>query len=158
MGDAANLDVGVVGGQLAANGGPVFVRGVVEVLLAVAPTQRLHGAHPEVVPVRSNDMDGLAEAQLDLEAVSVELNDLQRLQGEVRGEEKDGSPHRMVNEDEAHDAARRSPEQVQATVAQGHVLIPVDGTGRGRERSNLLGKLLDPDLLPVDPWAPLGPA
>jgi hypothetical protein len=124
---------------------------VVEVLLAAAPAYRLHGAHPEVVAIGPDYVDGLAKAQLNLEPVAVELDDLQRLQGEVRGEQEDRAADGVVDEDETHDAASRSPEQVQTAVAQHHVLFPVDGAERGNEPCSVLGNLLDLNFRAVDP-------
>ena len=105
LGDAPDLDVSMLGGHLPSNGRSILVGGVVEVLLAVTSAQGLHGAHPKVVPVGANDLDGLAEAQLDFEPVAVELDDLERCQGEVRGEEENGSADWVVDQDKTNATA-----------------------------------------------------
>jgi hypothetical protein len=84
-----------------------------QILLAAAAVHRLHAGHPEVIGVGAQDMNGLAKAELDLEAVAIELQHLQRLEGKVRAEQEDGSACWVVNDDEAHDAGHGSPHEVQ---------------------------------------------
>ena len=51
-----------------------------QILVASAAAHRLHVGHPEVIGVGAEDMNGLAKAELDLESIPVELEDLQGLE------------------------------------------------------------------------------
>ena len=136
LGDAAELDIGVVSGQLAADRGAVGLGGAVQVLIAIAPAQGLQAFHPEVIAVGTEDMHSLAKAHLDPEPVAVELKDFEGREGEVRGEQKDGAAMRMADNDEADHAASRTPHEVQAAVAERHIVLAVDGAGGHRWTSS----------------------
>jgi hypothetical protein len=45
----------------------VCLAGMVQVFVAIAPTQRFHPTHPEAVSVGAQDVNGLAESPLDSE-------------------------------------------------------------------------------------------
>ena len=74
-------------------------------------------------------MNGVTEAELDSESISLEHEDLEWGKGEVGGKQEDGAAMGMANDDEAHQTCRWAPDQIQATVAQSDVVFPLNGTG-----------------------------
>ena len=88
-----------------------------EVLVAGTLGAGSHEFHPEVVGVGAEGMEGLFEADFDLEAVTVELNDGEWLEGEVGRHEDDAATGGMVDEDEAHEVTDGPPEQIDGEVA-----------------------------------------
>jgi hypothetical protein len=76
LGDDAELDVAVVGGEFAADLTAIGVGFPVETLTAGAAWPVFHGELPEVVAVASDGVDGLLEGHLDFEAYAVELDNL----------------------------------------------------------------------------------
>jgi len=68
LGDESDLDVAVIGVQLAADGGAVGGGLVVEELIPLKSAQRGHGAHPEVISPGADGVEGLFESDLDFEA------------------------------------------------------------------------------------------
>ena len=75
----------MVGGQLAPDGVAVRVCLAVEILIARAGADLVHGPHPEVVGVGAEGANGLFEGKLNFEAQAVEPDDLDRVQTQVRG-------------------------------------------------------------------------
>ena len=82
-----------------------------------------------MVGISAEDVNRLTEPELDFESVPVQHKDLEWGQSEVGGKQEDGAAMGMAYDDEAHDTCRRAPDQIQATVAQGHVVFPIDRTG-----------------------------
>ena len=99
--DESDLDEAMVGGQLAPDGVAVLVGLAVEILIARARADLVHGLHPEVVAVGAKRANGLLEGELDFEAQAVEPDDLDRVQTQVRAQEHDASPVWMFDEHEA---------------------------------------------------------
>ena len=64
----------------------------VQVLIAAAPPDGGHGAHPEVIGIGAHGVNGLLEARLDLEAPAVETDHVQRVHGQVGGHEDQPTP------------------------------------------------------------------
>ena len=83
--DESDLDVAMVGGQLAPDGVAVGVCLAVEILITRAGADLVHGPHPEVVGVGAEGANGLFEGKLNFEAQAVEPDDLDRVQTQVRG-------------------------------------------------------------------------
>ena len=81
-------------------------------------------------------------------------------EGEIGGKQEDGTALRMAYDHEAHDARGRTPDHVQATIAQSDVVFPVDRAGHGSKCGIVLGQILETDLVAVDPrpapWAARG--
>ena len=152
LGDASQLYMDVERTQLASDRGAVGIAGPVQVLVAVAALQWLHSAHPEVVGIGTQDVNGLTEPEFDSESVTVEHEDLEWGKCGVGGKQEDGAAMGMAHDHEAHDTCRRAPDQIQGTVAQGHVVFAVDGAGRCNECGIILGKLLETNLFPIDSW------
>ena len=72
-----------------------------EVLISLTTADWLHRHHPEVVGIRTDHMNGLAKADLDLEAVAVKGKDLQRRQGQIGTEQEKRAAHQMLDDHEA---------------------------------------------------------
>ena len=62
----------------------IISRRAMQMLIAVAPLQRLHRLHPKRIGEGTEDMDGLLEGELDLKAQAIQTNDLDGVQREVR--------------------------------------------------------------------------
>jgi len=131
--DEADLDVPLIGGELAADLSAVTIRLAVEVLVAVAAADRCHGPHPEVVGIGADGMDRLFEADFDFEAPAVETNDRQGVEGGVGAQEDESAAGGVIDQDEADQATQGSPQQVQGAVTQGEAALAVDGAGGGDE-------------------------
>ena len=84
--------ISMVGGELAPDGVTVRVCLAVEILIARAGADLVHGLHPEVVALGAQGANGLLEGELDFEAQAVEPDDLDRVQTQVRAQEYDASP------------------------------------------------------------------
>ena len=91
----------MVGGEFAPDGVAVLVGLAVEILIARAGADLVHGHHPEVVAVGAKRANGLLEGELDFEAQAVEPDDLDRVQTEIRAQEHDASPVWMLHQHEA---------------------------------------------------------
>src|SRR6202050_378528 len=89
--DAAKLHVKMKGNHLALDCCPIGIGFPVQILIAVPSTQRFHFRRPEVVSVRAQDADCVAEAKLDSKSISVEQDDFQRFEGPVGGEKKESA-------------------------------------------------------------------
>ena len=87
LSDEPELEVALVSGQFAADVLAIEGRAVIEDLIAAAPADRLHVAHPEVVSVGSDRVNGLLEADFDFESPSVETDDVQGRQSQVGAQE-----------------------------------------------------------------------
>ena len=78
LGDEAQLNVPLVSRELAADVLPVKFGLALHILLTAAAVDRGHVLHPEVIGVGPDGVNGLLEADLDLEAPAVKANNLQR--------------------------------------------------------------------------------
>jgi hypothetical protein len=106
----------VKGPHLSDGCGAICVAGPVQMLVAIATAQGLHSPHPEMVSVGTQHMHGLAESQLDSEPVAVQLEYLQRREGEVGRQQEDGAALGMADDHETHHAGGGTPDQVQTAV------------------------------------------
>src|SRR5215831_7687238 len=97
-------------------------------LVAVVAAPRLDVGHPEMIGEGADLVHCLLEAELDLEAQTVETNDVDGVEGSVRAHEKEGASCWMDHRDEAHRAAgRAAPQQVADAILDGHLVLAVDG-------------------------------
>ncbi len=103
LGDASELDECMVGPELPMDVLPILSGLAMEVLITRAPSDGSHVHHPEVIGVGSQDVDGLTETDLDLEAEPIDPNDLEGFERGVRGQEEDAAPVGVIDEDEADD-------------------------------------------------------
>src|ERR1035437_5437392 len=71
------------------------------------------------IMVAGEDICGYTEKQKDFE----------RTEGEIRGEQEDRAAMWVTYDHEAHDARGWTPDQIQATVAQRHLVFPVNRAG-----------------------------
>ena len=83
LGDETDLDMAVIGVELAADGFAVGLGFAMEELIALKPAQGSHRTHPEVIGPGADRVEGLFETDLDFEAQSVESDDLSWREGEV---------------------------------------------------------------------------
>jgi len=72
LGHQAGLDVAMIGGELAPDGGAVSVGLAVEILVAVAAPNGAHVCHPKVIGPGAEGVEGLLEGDLDLEAQRIQ--------------------------------------------------------------------------------------
>ena len=107
LGDESDLDVAVIGVQLAADGGAVGCGFAMEELVALEPAQGRHALHPEMIRPGADGVEGLFESDLDFEAQGVEPDDLRGREGEVSGQEQDFAALGMHDRHEAHEPAGR---------------------------------------------------
>ena len=89
--DQSELDVSFVGRELASDLSAVSFGFAMQVLVAAAPANGCHIAHPEVVGVSAHGMDGLPEACFNFESPTVKANDVQGVHSQV-GAEEDQAP------------------------------------------------------------------
>ena len=99
--DEANLDVSLIGGEFAPDLRPVAVGLAVGVLVTVAPADGGHGLHPEMVGIGADGVNGLLEADLNFEAPTVELDDGEGSEGDVRAQEDELTPSRVIDQHQA---------------------------------------------------------
>ena len=78
LGDEADLDVAMIGGEFAPDGAAVVFAFVMKVLVAVAAPGGVHIHHPEVVGPGAEGVEGLLEGDFDFEAQGIEADDLGR--------------------------------------------------------------------------------
>lgn len=118
--DDTNLDVALVSSYFSADLLAVAFGFAVEVLVTTAASDGGHVLHPEMIGICSDGVYCLFEADLNLIAQTIKLNDLQGIQLDV-GAEEDEAPTSGVNDqDDANQFTQGSPEQVQAIVADGN--------------------------------------
>jgi len=149
LGDDPGLDVAAIGSHLALDLRAVGVALAVKVLISGAAGYWRHGRHPEVIAVSSHRMDRLLEGHLDFEAHTIEADDVQRLQGQVGGQENLGAAVRMDHGHEAHEAADGTPKQVHGSIAQPDIFFAIDGAGRLGEGGGLGEQVLEVVLASV---------
>ena len=71
-------------------------------------------------------MHGLLEAMLDLEAKAIETNDVDGIEGNIRAHQNASPSFGMVHDDEANEAADRTPQQVVDLVVDCDVFFSID--------------------------------
>ena len=151
--DEANLDVPLIGLQFAPDLRPVAVGLAVEVLVALAPADGSHGLHPEMAGIGADGVDGLLEADLNFKAPPVELDDGEGSEGEVRAQEDELTPSRVIDRHQADSPAQGTPEQIQATVTELNAPFAIDRAGGRAERVALLEQGVEFDFLALAPRA-----
>lgn len=124
----------MVGTLLSAHGGLVIICTSMQIMVPITTVQQLHAKYLEVVSISAYDMNSLAKTQLNLEAVSLHLNDFQVRQRGIGTQQKAGSTHRMVNNAKSHDVPNRPPEQIQHPKPYHHIAPTIFRTGRTRVR------------------------
>ena len=130
LGDEAELDVAMVGGDLAADGVAVFLRCVVHRLVAADGAYRRHISHPEVIGIGADAVDGLLEGHFDFESQAIEADDVERSQGRVGAHQQDGAALGVEYGDEADEDAGGAPQQVGGAELELEILVAIDGAER----------------------------
>jgi len=110
-----------------------------------------------VIGIGADDVEGLLERHLDLESQTIEADDVQGGQGQVRAHQQDGAALRMEYHDEADEDAGGAPQQVGGSGAEDHVLLAIDGAGCLLEPAGILEQRCELDLLAVFCRSALGP-
>lgn len=129
LGNEADLNVAVIGGELSANGDSVEFGLAMKELIAGAAADGLHIHHPEVIGPDADGMESVLEGDLDFEAKGVEPDNLGSGERQVGGHEDQAAAGRMDDGDKTNHAASRSPEQIAGGPLQGDVGLAVSGTG-----------------------------
>src|SRR5207247_5088423 len=150
LGNETQLDVPLVGGELAPDVGAVNFGLALHVLLAAATADRGHILHPEVIRVSPEGVNGLLEADLDFETPAVEANNLQWVQGQIGAKEDHVAARRVAYPNKADQLAQGPPEEVLAVVAQGDARFPIDRTGRFEEELAVAKPVLEGSLVAID--------
>ena len=73
-----------------------------QMLVTTAPKQRLRAKHPDVIGIGINHMNSLAKPWLNLAAIAAKLQNFQVSQRRIRGQQKDGSAQRGVDNAKPH--------------------------------------------------------
>jgi hypothetical protein len=81
-----------------------------KILITVSSGERLHVLHPEVVRKCADPMHRLFEAVLNLEAQSIQANDLNGIQTEVGAHQQARTPARVSHCHEANEPSARRPQ------------------------------------------------
>ena len=131
LGHQAELDVAMIGGELAADGDAVSVRLAVERLVAVAAPDGTHICHPKVIGPGAEGVEGLLEGELDLEAQRLQPDDLGGREREVRAQQQDPPAGGMHDGDDPHAAAGGPPQQVARGPPQRDTLLAIGRAGHG---------------------------
>ena len=108
----ADLNMPMIGRQLAADAAPIFFGLTVEELIALPTLARPHGHHPEVIGPRSDGVESVLEGEFDFEAQGVEADNLGGREREIGRQEKDWAAGRMEDGDQAHQATGGTPQQI----------------------------------------------
>ena len=153
LGDAAELDVAVVRSDLAADVLLVALGLAADVLIALPAAALGHVAHPEVIGVGAQSVERLTESGLDLEAQSIEPDDVDRVHPEVGGHQNDSASKRMADEHKLDRLCDRSPEEGFAAVLDLNSAFSIDRTLRNAEDIARMEQPPERDLLPVLAWA-----
>src|ERR671910_2076085 len=104
-----------------------------------------------MIGVGAQPVNRLSEADLDLEAMAVDLDDFEGLERDVGGQEEDDSAVGMLDEDEADDSADGPPEEIRHAITEGDAVLAIDGAGGGLEGRVVLCEVLEADLSAVQP-------
>ena len=150
LSDAPELNVAVVGSDLSQDVATVEFRGAMEILVSRSAVDRLHVSHPEMVCVGAERVDGLFEADFDFEPVGVDLDDGERVELDVGGEQDHTTARGVIDQDESNQRSSRTPEEIDRSEADHDLAIVVDGTGCGGETGGVSKAVLEPDLLTVE--------
>lgn len=108
--DTTELDESMVGTKLSTHGLLVGGGSFSDVLISAAAFAGRHVSHPEVVRIRPEHMDSLAETNFDLEPVTIERDHVEWVKCEIGRHEDELAPLRMTDEDEAHELSCWPPE------------------------------------------------
>jgi len=151
LGDEADLDVAVIGGDFAPDGASVVIAFVMKVLVTIAAPDGVHIHHPEVVGPGAEGVEGLLEGDLDFEAQGVEANNLGRRERQIAGHEDKAAAGGMDDGDEAHKALGGAPEQIARGPPHADTLFAVSGALHGLKW--LFEQSAQTQLAAIEPWA-----
>lgn len=127
--DNAKLDVPMIGIHFSAHGFSIILAFSVQVLRAGKPSEGCHGLHPEMIGVGSQDAQSGFEGDFDFESQSVEADDFQGRQAQVRAQENDPSSGGVNDGDKSDEDAHGSPQQVEGSELDFDPSVGVNGAG-----------------------------
>ena len=81
-----------------------------KILITVAVAQRGHVSHPEMIGKCTDQAHGLFEAEFDLEAQSVDTNDLEGTQGGIGTHQEASAPGGMNDGHKTDEQPRWTPQ------------------------------------------------
>src|SRR5476651_1677661 len=99
LSDEPDLNVPVIGGELATDAVAIFFGLAVEELIALPALERPHGHHPEVIGPGTHGVEGVLEREFDFEAQGVEADDLRGRERAIGRQEQDPAAGRMDDGD-----------------------------------------------------------
>lgn len=133
LSNTAELNKAVIGVHFAANESAVVFGFHMAVLIPGASWKGCHGLHPEVIGVGSEGVDCLLEADFDFEAIAVESDNLEWVNGDIGSHEDHATAERVVDENESHEPSDGTPEEVHHVIAEQDIVFSVSGAGRSDE-------------------------
>ena len=104
-----------------------------------------------MICIGADSIDGLLEADLDLEAHAIEFDDLEPGQRKIGGQEHLSATGGVDDQDEADEMPDRLPAEVQDAVPKHYILFAVDRALRADERLFLLEEGFDRDSCSICP-------
>src|SRR4029077_329531 len=108
-----------------------------KILITVSVAQRGHVSHPEMIGKCTDQADSLFEAEFDLEAQSIETNDLDGTQGGIGTHQEASPPGGMNDGDKTDEQPRWTLQWIANTTAKDDVALAVTGTGNLLHRSSI---------------------
>ena len=88
----------------------------VHVLFATSLADGRHCSHQKMIRVRSERVKCLLEADLDLEAISIDSDHVDGVKRSQRCHEDHSSSGRVFNENKTHELSYRPPQEIDAEV------------------------------------------
>src|SRR4051794_27141781 len=111
----------------------------------------IHGPHPEVTRLAAQNMQCRLESDFYFYAPAIEPDDVQRCQPKIGARQKAAAAPRMISQDEALDLSKRAPDQIDAAIADRHIRLAVERTGRLHELARVIEQPVQNDFLAVLP-------
>ncbi len=130
LSNKAELHVGMIGGEFAADLPAIVVGLAMQILIAGAPGPERHGGHPEVIAVGAKGMNRLLEGHLDFEAYAIEPDNRKRIEREVGAKQDFAASLGMNHQHEADETAHGTPEQIDAAIPHRDVAFAIHRAGR----------------------------
>ena len=149
MSDDAQLHVTMIGSHFSGDAISVGLVFSVQVLIARLIGTGYHGGHPEVISIGSEGVEGLFEGDFDFESESIDAEDVQGGEGQIRSHEDFGSMLRVEDQDKADQNAYGSPKQIDGTISYCNMGFPIGWAGAFDEAGEVLEQGFEFDLRSV---------
>lgn len=151
--DATELNEPMVSGDLPLDVCAVGICLHVDMLIAGVAPNACHELHPKVVLVGSERVYGLAEADLDAEAVAVDGKNLAGSESGVARHEEDTPALRMIDGDEANETGHGPPNEIQEAEPHADALFAEEGALHDGERSRVVKELAKANTRAIELWS-----